>query len=77
MFHLFKIVYKVEKLNNESRYILHVTNPLAKKQLFYINIGIVLPQITEVFTPHDVQFNEVCLETNRVWKRRQIGTPTH
>ena len=31
MFTLFKLVYKVGKVNIKSRYILHVTNPLAKE----------------------------------------------
>ena len=31
MFTIFKLVYKVGKVNNKSRYILHVSNPLAKE----------------------------------------------
>ena len=48
-----------------------------KKQLFYLNIGILLPKTSQGFTIGQVQKNEVCQETNRVWKRLQIVTIIH
>ena len=52
---MFKLLYKVGKVDIKSRYILCITNALAKK---YLNIDILLPKTSEVSTLGEVQYNK-------------------
>ena len=72
MITLFKLVYKVRLVNKKSRSILCVTNPLAKKYLFYLNIGIVLPKTSQLCTPIEVQCFQLWYAHDKItWKFNQ------